>query len=349
MATLARLFDFLPGDTIRSADVDGEFNQLVGLLNGTSTSIQAYLQLQDNALAVVKLNQVTSNASSIIQEWFSAGVQRAKFDGLGRLHSTVVGSKTGTGNEPFVVASSKLVTNLNADMVDGLHASDIGSVIGGTFTSDITISNTNPMLTFEDTTASEADLEIELDNDGTDQQLVFRRASDDQKIFRINVDQGTAQFHNIVVLRTDAGGDVDITVPVGGSTPDQHLTPKKYVDALKTRWGIGAYFNGVVLTTMQAGQFMCPNSVVEFTFTHIKILFTLGTLTGNTVIEVRKNGVSIGTGTVTNVTSPNTVVSNDIVDGTLVADDRISFHVTSAGGHENVTCQLCGTQKVSNS
>jgi hypothetical protein len=36
MATIARLFDFQPGDPILSGQVDGEFNQLVNLLNGTT-------------------------------------------------------------------------------------------------------------------------------------------------------------------------------------------------------------------------------------------------------------------------------------------------------------------------
>jgi len=355
MATLARLFDFTPGTIIRSSEVDSEFNQIINLLNGTSTNVQEFLQLSDATLPALKVNQVVTGTASSIISLQAAGVEKVKVDGNGRIHSTIAATASDPDisvaspatNAPFVVASTALVLNLNADMVDGLHASDIGSVLAGTFTSDLVISNENPMLTFEDTTASENDAEIELETDGTDQQLVFRRASDDQKIFRLNIDQGTAQFHNVAVLRTDAGADVDISVAVGGSTPDQHLTPKLYVDNRKTVWGVGAYFNGAISTVMKTGQFGVPKNARTFVAAYIRIIYQLGTLTGNTVVEVRRNGVSIGTGTLTNTATINTWYINNIADVELAIDDVLTWVCTTAGGHENVTVQLEGTQKVS--
>ena len=238
MATLARLFDFMPGDVIRSADVDSEFNQIINLVNGTSTTIQTVLQLQDNALATLKLNQVTATAGASILSLNANGVEKVKVDGTGRIHSTV-----STGTAPLVIASTTLVTNLNADLLDGLHANQIGTVIttlGDVTTGDIIISNADPRLTFLDTTASAEDCYLELDTDGTDQQLSLRRSSDNQRIQRWNITRGTSQFHNVAVLRNDAGGHVDITVSVGGSDPLQHLTTKKYVDEAILAGGGGA-------------------------------------------------------------------------------------------------------------
>ena len=355
MSTIARLFDFVPGTIIRSSEVDSEFNQIVNLLNGTTTNIQTFLQLSDATLPTLKVNQTVTGVASSIISLLAAGVEKVKVDGNGRIHSLIprvstdpaASIATPSTSAPFVVASTALVLNLNADMIDGLHASDLQSISSGTFLTNITISNTEPYLRFEDTTGSENDVEFVLLNDGTDQQLTLRRVSDQQKIQRWNVDQGTAQFHNVAVLRADAGADVDISIAVGGSVPDQHLTPKLYVDNRKTVWGVGAYFNGVILTTMRAGQFGVPKNARSFTATHLRIIYQLGTLTGNTVVEVRQNGVSIGTGTLTNTATVNTWYINDIADVVLAIDDVISFHCTSAGGHENVTVQIEGTQKVS--
>jgi len=232
MATLARLFDFLPGDVIRSADVDSEFNQIINLMNGTSDDVQAYIQLNDSALSVLKLNQVTTTASSLIQEWLAGGVLKLSVDGLGRLASTVAGTIAGTGNFPFVITSLKMNPNLNADLLDGLHASEIISQALAGSVEYLTLEGDEPGILFKDTDLTNvawAEL-IMLADVTPDQQLTLRRKSDNLAIQRWNIDNGTAQFHNVVVLRAANGDPIDITVAVGGSDPNQHLTPKAYVD-----------------------------------------------------------------------------------------------------------------------
>jgi hypothetical protein len=359
MATLARLYDFTPGSVIRSSEVDDEFNQIINLLNGTTTSVQAFLQLSDPTLATLKVNQSVTGAAASVLSLLAGGVEKVKVDGLGRIHSLVARISTdpaaslasAASNAPLVITSTALVPNLNADMVDGLHASELISVASGSFTQNITISNTEPYLRFEDTTTSENDVEFILLNDGTDQQLTLRRVSDQQKIQRWNVDQGTAQFHNVVVLRSDAGADIDITVAVGGSVPDQHLTPKKYVDAKKVQWAVCAYFNNEIQTTMKTGQLVIPLNVNDFFVTHLKIVYQAGTPSGNSTVSVayRRAGSSttLGAVTLTSATAVNTVVTNDIADVELETDDIVTFTVTAAGGHNHVSVTLSGYQKVS--
>ena len=54
---LARLFDFTAGSTINSSDVDSEFNQIINLLAGTSTTVDAKLTLSHATLPPLIVNQ----------------------------------------------------------------------------------------------------------------------------------------------------------------------------------------------------------------------------------------------------------------------------------------------------
>lgn len=350
MATLARLNDFTPGTVIVSQEVDDEFNQLVNLLNGTTTTLQTILQLDDNALSVLKLNQVKALSGSIIQEWQSNGVQRVKIDGLGRVHSTVVGDKTGTGNEPFIIASSKLCTQLNADLLDGLHASEIISgVLSDTVADQWIIQGASPELVFDDTDVGDVgDVKIELDTDGADQQLSFLRRSDLAKIMRMNLTNLGVQFHKVVVLRADNSDNIDITVSVGGSEPHQHLATKHYVDDRRTVWSIGSYYNGAITIGAKTAQFIAPDAPISVTITTLKILYETGLPLGDSTVDVSRNGSSIGAITLTSATPTNTVVRNSLSPIVLSQDDRLTFTVTAAGGHENVTVHVAGFQKLSN-
>lgn len=80
MATLARLFDFAPGAPIVSGDVDSEFNQLVNILNGTSTSKNAIIKYSDAATPPLKLDQLGAGK---IQEWAQTGIVLASVENSG--------------------------------------------------------------------------------------------------------------------------------------------------------------------------------------------------------------------------------------------------------------------------
>lgn len=92
MPNISRLFDFQPGQTALSAQVDAEFNQLISTING--------LPDKDGTL------QTNLNA-----------------DLLDGFHA----SNTGGTNKIPVCVTGNIQVNLNADLLDGQHASDIAA------------------------------------------------------------------------------------------------------------------------------------------------------------------------------------------------------------------------------
>lgn len=59
-STLSRVTDFIPATPILSGEVDSEFNQIVNLLNGTSTNIKATLDVSDSGDPPLELNQLST-------------------------------------------------------------------------------------------------------------------------------------------------------------------------------------------------------------------------------------------------------------------------------------------------
>lgn len=110
---MARLFDFQPGATIISADLDSEFNQLVNFLNGTLTTKNGLFKFNggDPVLALDALG------AGAIEEWRLSGSAKARIKNNGQFESLLA-----TGTSPFVVASTTRVDNLNADLLDGLSS-----------------------------------------------------------------------------------------------------------------------------------------------------------------------------------------------------------------------------------
>lgn len=119
MALIARLFDFQPGATIISADLDSEFNQLVNFLNGSLTNKNALIKFSGSD-PVLALDQLSSG---LIQSWRQSGSDKLKVNNSGQLESLIL-----TGVAPIIVASTTVATNLNADLLDGLHASSFAQI-----------------------------------------------------------------------------------------------------------------------------------------------------------------------------------------------------------------------------
>jgi hypothetical protein len=82
MALLARLFDFTPSTPILSGDVDSEFNQLVNMLNGSTTNKHALIKHSHGSDAPLILDQLSTGP---IQEWRAAAVQQQKMKANGFL------------------------------------------------------------------------------------------------------------------------------------------------------------------------------------------------------------------------------------------------------------------------
>lgn len=120
MSLLARLYDFMPGNQILSGEVDNEYNQLFNCLNGTSTDKGIRVRLSDAADPPIDADQLSTG---LIGRWKQSGVVVATVTNAGSF-STVSQfiSSIPLGTAPMIVASSTKVTNLNADLLDGLDS-----------------------------------------------------------------------------------------------------------------------------------------------------------------------------------------------------------------------------------
>jgi hypothetical protein len=129
MSVLARLYNFTAGQVIQSAQVNGELNQVVNGLSGVSSGTNFIFRYSHATDAPLSLNQL---GAGIIQEWKLSGAQKLRVNNNGQLESVLT-----TGTAPFVVASATVVTNLNADKLDGQDGSyyndpaNLSSVVSG--------------------------------------------------------------------------------------------------------------------------------------------------------------------------------------------------------------------------
>jgi hypothetical protein len=82
MAVLVRITDFIPNTLIQSQQVDDEFNQLVNLLSGVSTSKDTLLKYNHATDPVLRVDQL---GAGLIQQWLHNGTSRASLSALGKL------------------------------------------------------------------------------------------------------------------------------------------------------------------------------------------------------------------------------------------------------------------------
>jgi len=83
-SALARVTDFVPATPILSAEVDAEFNQLVNLLNGTSTAIKGVMKVSDTGDPPLELNQLSTGP---ILKGFQAGVEKFRIRNDGSIRT----------------------------------------------------------------------------------------------------------------------------------------------------------------------------------------------------------------------------------------------------------------------
>jgi hypothetical protein len=196
---LSRITNFTPGSTIQSGQVDAEFDQIIGLLAGTTLST---VLLKSSSAGDATLTVDNTGGGKVV-EWRVNGSAKAKVNPTGQLESLLA-----TGTAPLVVASTTAVTNLNADLLDGLHSSSF-------------VTSMDPSVVVNGGGNSQLDLEraggkIRLTNNATG--LVVT-----------NVDSAAT------LLTLDKGASKAVTVygVLKGITPvaAEDLTRKDYVDA----------------------------------------------------------------------------------------------------------------------
>lgn len=77
MANIARAFNFMPSTLIQSAQVNQEFNNIVNLLNGTTSTLQTSLVNNDGVNSTLKVNQL--NAAGPVLEILGASALQGRF------------------------------------------------------------------------------------------------------------------------------------------------------------------------------------------------------------------------------------------------------------------------------
>lgn len=228
MSTLSRLFNFQAGTAAVADDVDSEFNQIIDLLNGTSTNKEVVLKSGATAEPVLKV-QKTSTSGNIIECLDSLSAVVASISESGQL--TLAEST----DPPLVVSSSNRVNNLNAQFLNGRSEPsfirddiDIQIITGSGFT----------RLALQHPSANSAQLELG-QSDGDNRYFVTHTNSD--KLI-IRHDDGTTL---ITQLSFDPVAD-SVTLPgstelflSGAPTQDLHAATKKYVDDQTAGAGTG--------------------------------------------------------------------------------------------------------------
>lgn len=105
MAVLTRT-NYIPNTLIESAKVNVDFNQLVDLLSGVSTTKDALIKFSDGSNPVLRVDQL---GAGLIQQWLNNGTARASMSALGKLLLPA-----GIGSTP----STDQISNFGAYFVD---------------------------------------------------------------------------------------------------------------------------------------------------------------------------------------------------------------------------------------
>lgn len=173
---LVRLFNFTAGTLIREEQVDPEFNQLVDLVSGVSTTVDMIVRLSHASLPVVRLDQLSTGPILILREgvndrfifkisgrFLGAGVDDATnneivtFASVASAVNEVTIRNAATGNGPDVEA-----TGTNTDIPLNLKAKGVGYVTVSPFLKVIT--GATPHTRYERTSATARVVDWGIDN-----------------------------------------------------------------------------------------------------------------------------------------------------------------------------------------
>lgn len=315
MATLARLNDFTAGTTAVADDVDAEFDQLVEALNGTKTNVRYILKAADAGNPVLELDNTSGGPLLRLKK---SGVTRATFNLEGVLDSDVP-----DGTAPLDMLSTTVCPNLNADMLDGQHASAFITTPGAQLQED---GSNLTVLRFMHDVEDETRF---VDNGDT--TFIMKNQTDAVDYFSANKQTGVVDFPNGLQV-----GAADVAT-------------EAYVDAKDTVWSFGVFFEGTPTTAAKQPRFIVPLGVDTFTLDRARVVFDGGSPTGSTVVRVRRrnsSGTVLNTYTITLLigATSGTTLETDLSNTPLSSGDQLEVDVTTVGGHQNLSVHVQGTQ-----
>ena len=347
MSYLARLYDFAPNTLIESAKVDAEFNQLVNLVNGTTGTSGAKITYNASDVPTLLLDntgggKALAAAVAGVQKWFS--------NASGQIESVIA-----TGTAPFVVASTTVVTNLNADKLDSYDVSGLGRLDKAwrldagnpTFLSLFRRSGGGPS--------------------ATDEGVILEATS--TSTFKLKWGQVTltdpptlSTVQDVATGTTTGASDGDFTFtwkPTWAADPsnDNHLTRKSWVAARVVPWTWGVFYSGSPVVGVRQPGYTVPSTITELKLTEVVYTVQDSSGTGTTTLKLYRRdstGALYGGGGLLATVTINTNlveyarqtldVSPDV---SLVAGDTLEWVVDAASAdHKHISLWCHGTMKV---
>lgn len=314
MSLLARIiasFAALAGQPIYGDDVDNELNQIVNLLNGTSTNRRASIAYGHATEPALKLNQ--TGAGDLFKAQAN-GVDALRIGNNGQIISTIA-----TGTAPIIVSSTTKVTNLNADTVNGIQGS---ALIRNDTAGQALLGN----LRIKKLSTGTYDFQVEVEND----TVTFYRykAADDTRtaLFSISgLNSSTRQIILSEFFRIQSGyepiADTDIARKID-------LTNRITVLAIP----------GLIVTPGTTGRACFFIAPAECVITKVKYGYSTGSPSSDLTLTLNGQAFTLATAAVAN--QVYTYVVNPTI--TLTENTLATISSGTTGGHTNVFCQLVG-------
>jgi hypothetical protein len=338
MAKIARYTTFADGNKLYAAELNGELNSLVSLLAGTAAFDT---DLYGTNAGVATLNVDNAGGGDVISAQVGGVTKWKILASTGQEVNTVT-----AGTAPMTIASTTVVTNLNADYVDGIH----GTNMINNSTSDQSITAATPLWLKLITTGGGVDLGaiyFGLDaRDGTNNvDAYWRIVSHGNDKFNIQQykDSDTTWYNALTMNRHDSTAPYFQLYHVDSDAMKNIITEGSTV-----AWAIGAFYEGALSTGAKQVDHIMPERT---TLTGVKMhgVFRSGTLTGQSKVRAtvyNSAGTLQGTydWTIESTDTPGTVYTIDITDISFGSLDYVRWAVITANGHADVSVWLHGQQ-----
>lgn len=327
MAFLSRLYDFTPSTLIQSSQVDEEFQQLVDILGGGEVATQVKFTHSGSTTGV----EVDNTGGGILQIWKVAGVAKAKINVSGQIESLLT-----TGTAPLVVASTTMVSNLNAEQVGGKVGTNL---VQYTDESGLYTGNDNPQIKLSG--AVSATLELDDSGEAGLSQFRIRNVAGDI-LFQVYDD--VSAWADIMKLDMSASEFQD--------SAGSKYASEAHVAARKSTWSFGVFYAGAIGTTVKQAIWIIPNDEDLMTVTRVRWLFQSGSPTGTSQIKLQhKNsaGTQQNTQTFSILVGDTAGQSYDVdvsADWNMASGDYLEWSIIADGGHQDISIHAQGEQSI---
>ncbi|MHC4301254.1 MAG: hypothetical protein ACYS7Y_28630 [Planctomycetota bacterium] len=317
---------FSPSTLIQSAQVDGELDQILAMINGTPTASQIKYD-HNGATTGFILN---NSGGGIIAAFQVAGTNKAYINSVGQWHSLLT-----TGTAPLKVDSTTLVANLNAASVQGI--SDPLSLSGA---SQSITGTATPELKIVGSTSSA----FELDDSGEAGSSRFRiyNAAGDVK-FQVYRDAGPFW---VDILKIDISAE---TLQDGSGNT---LATQTYVGGHKSTWSFGVFYAGAIDTSVVQAVWIIPNDEDLMQVERVRWLFQSGSPTGTSQIKLwhmNSSGVEQNSQTFSILVGDTALNTYDVdvnPNWSMASGDYLKWTVIADGGHQDISIHAQGNQSI---